>query len=387
MVTPRAGRITSVEHARDLARAVLPRAVFDVIEGAAERESSAAANERAFAELLWRPAVGVQVDRPDTRTTLFGEPLAAPVLTAPCGLVGSLHPDAEPAVFAAAARAGLGAVLSTTATRNLEQVAADSGHPNGWFQLYFAGGRSGAEQLLERASAAGFTTLVLTLDTPVPGIRRRDARHGLSLPMQWSVPALARLAPQVLARPRWAARVATHPSMLGVGNTVHGLPDGGLGTLFEQVPTWADVAWVREHWSGPVVVKGLTDPACARRALAEGVDGIVVSNHGGRQLDGSPATVHALPEVLEAVDGQVPVLLDGGIRSGADVARALALGAAAVMVGRPYLYGMAVAGGAGVQRVLEILCTELETTMRLLGVATVADLARVEISAPSRVAA
>ncbi|WP_300681905.1 alpha-hydroxy acid oxidase [Nocardioides sp.] len=358
---------------------MLPAAVYDVVDGAAEREVTAARNVDAFGELVWRQPVGVAVDTVDTRTTLFGRTLAAPLLTAPCGLVGASHPDAEPGVFRAAAERGLGAVLSTTATRSLEQVAREGGHPHGWFQCYFAGGRAGAEQLLARARSAGYEGLVLTLDTPVAGVRHRDARHGLSLPMTYSPAAMARLAPQVLARPRWAARVARHPSTLGIGNRVHGLPDGGMGTLFDQPPTWADLAWIREAWDGPILVKGITLPDDAYRAVAAGADGVIVSNHGGRQLDGAPATLRALPVIRSVVAGAVPVLFDGGIRSGADIARAIALGADAVLVGRPYLYGVAVAGEYGAARVLDLLCCELEQTMRLLGAPDLAALREVPI--------
>ncbi len=355
-----------------------------MVEGAAEREVTATRNLAAFAVLTWRQPAGVQVGGVDTGLTLFGQRLRAPLLTAPCGLVGAVHPDAEPGVFRAASAAGVGAILSTTATRSLEEVADHGGHRHGWFQLYFPGGRAGAEQLIGRARTAGFGVLVVTMDTPVPGIRHRDARHGLSLPMRWSVPALARLAPQVIARPRWAAQVTRRPSTLGIGNRVHGLADGGMSRLFEQVPTWADLAWVREQWSGPIVVKGLTRADDARLALEAGADGIVVSNHGGRQLDGTPATVTALVDTVDAVAGRVPVLVDGGVRSGADIARAIALGATAVLVGRPYLYGMAVAGEHGARRILELLCDELEATMRLLGASDIRELADVPISCPRK---
>lgn len=358
-----------------------------MIEGAAEREVSASRNLSAFGRTTWRQPVAVQVRAVDTTTELLGQPLRAPLLTAPCGLVGAVHPDAEPGVFRAAAAAGLGAVLSTTATRSLEEVARSGRHPHGWFQLYFAGGREGAEQLVARAWAAGFRTLVVTLDTPVPGIRHRDARHGLALPMQWSVPALARLAPQVIARPRWSARVARHPSTLAIGNRVQGLAGGGLDRLFEEVPTWEDLGWLRELWPGAVVLKGITRPEDAHRAVEEGADAIVVSNHGGRQLDGQPSTLGALVDVAARVSGRVPVLLDGGVRSGADVARAVALGASAVLVGRPYLYGMAVAGEPGAAQVLELLRGELEQTMRLLGVADLHELARVPIELTDGMAA
>lgn len=370
-------------HAREWAQRRLPRPVFDVVEGAAEREVTERRNRSAFEALTWQQPVGVQVGAVDTGTELLGQRLSAPLLTAPCGLAGAVHPDAEPGVFAAAAATGVGAVLSTTATRSLEQVAARGGHRDGWFQCYFLGGRSGAEQLLERAAGAGYRTLVLTLDTPVPGIRYRDAGHGLTLPMAYRVPTMARLAPQVLTRPHWLAGVARRPSTLGMGNGLHGVAGGGLDRLFAEVPTWADLAWARERWSGPIVVKGLTRVEDARRALAEGADAIAVSNHGGRQLDGQPATIAALPAIVDAVAGDVPVLLDGGVRSGADIARAIALGASAVMVGRAYLYGLAIAGEAGVRRVLELLIHELTQTMRLLGVADLDALRQVELNVTS----
>lgn len=358
--------------------------IFDVIEGAAEREVTASRNLDAFAAATWRQPVGVRAETVDTGCEVLGQRFAAPILTAPCGMAGTVHPDAEPGVFRAAAERGLGAVLSTTATCSLETVAQRGGHRGGWFQLYFLGGRGGAEELLDRAAAAGYRNIVLTLDTAVPGIRPRDARHGLSLPMQWRVPPLLRLAPQVLARPRWLAGVARSPSTLGMGNGVRCVPGGGLGKLFDDVPTWADIAWIRDRWQGPVLVKGIVRPEDARRAVAEGADGIVVSNHGGRQLDGQPGALHSLAEVIDVVGGQVPVLMDGGVRTGADVARAVALGARAVLVGRAHLYGLAVAGSAGVGRVLDLLLEELERTMRLLGAADLAQLRTIPIELDGR---
>ncbi|MFS3129967.1 alpha-hydroxy acid oxidase [Nocardioides sp. Bht2] len=372
-------RISSVPHAREWAQRRLPRAVFDVVEGGAEREVTERRNREAFDAVTWQQPVGVQAESIDTSIELLGQRLSAPMLTAPCGLAGAVHPDAEPGVFSAAAALGLGAVLSTTATRSLETVASAGAHPHAWFQCYFLGGRSGAEQLLERAGAAGYQTLVLTLDTPMPGIRYRDAGHGLTLPMNYRLGAMARLAPQVLRRPGWLARVARRPSTLSMGNGLHGVPGGGLDRLFDEVPTWADLAWIRERWSGPIVVKGLTRVADAQRALAEGADGIIISNHGGRQLDGQPATLRVLPQIVDEVAGRVPVLVDGGIRSGADVARALAFGASAVLIGRPYLYGLAIAGEAGARRVLDLLVSELTRTMQLLGTPDIEALRKVPV--------
>ncbi len=280
-------------------------------------------------------------------------------------------------MFRAAARQGVGAVLSTTATRSLEDVARHGSHPSPWFQLYFLGGLRGAEELIDRAAAAGYSTLVLTLDTPVPGLRMRDSRHGLSLPMQWSFGGLSRLAPQVVRRPGWLARVARHPSTLAMGNGIGGVSGAGLGELFDRVPTWEDIEWLRRRWNGSLVVKGITRADDAVRAAHEGVDAVVVSNHGGRQLDGQPSALECLEDVVAAVREQLPILMDGGIRTGADVARAIALGATAVLVGRPYLYGMAVAGERGADRVLALLRDELERTMQLLGATDLDALSRV----------
>ncbi|GAA0962570.1 alpha-hydroxy acid oxidase [Actinocorallia libanotica] len=369
--TSSAARLVSIEDARRRARRRVPLPVFDVADGAAEAEVTARRNLAAFADVRWYHRAATAAGAPDTGTTLLGRRVAFPLVTAPCGLAGAFHPAAEPAVARAAARAGVPAAISTCSSASLEEVGARGGDGGKWFQLYFLGGRDGAESLIDRAAGAGYEALVVTVDTPVSGHRERDGAHGVSLPMDLSPANLARLAPVVARRPGWLWRLARDRHSIEMGNAGAA---GDIASIFAEPPTWADLGWIRERWNGPLVVKGLMTPADARRAVDAGADAVVVSNHGGRQLDGLPASLEALPAVVEAVGDRAEVLLDGGVRRGSDIAKALALGARAVLAGRAHLYGLAAAGEPGVDRVLELLAGELRRTMTLLGCASVADL-------------
>lgn len=361
-------RITSVAEARRLAARVLPRALFDYIDGAADDELTMARNEAAFRRVGFRPRMAARTGEPRLAVELFGRTLSLPVLLAPCGLVVAVHPDGPGGAARAARSRGTVSVLSAVAGVTPERVAAslDPGDKPLWYQLYAPGGKADWEPLVDHAAAAGYEALMVTVDTPALGNRERDRRNGVTGSMGLGSRGKALLAAQVAIRPGWAARMGrayldTRRRGADEGPTV-GLVGAG-GSPF----TWDDVAALVERWEGPVLVKGVLGGPDARRALDVGVAGIVVSNHGGRQLDGAPATLDALPEVVAEVAGAVPVLLDSGVRRGGDVAKAIALGATAVLVGRPYLYALAVAGEAGVDRLLGVLRADLVRTLKLLG--------------------
>jgi L-lactate dehydrogenase (cytochrome) len=297
-----------------------------------------------------------------------------------------MHPGGEVAAARAAGRAGTGYILSTISGHKLEDVQAGSSGPV-FYQLYLMGGRGAAEASIERARVAGFSALVVTIDTPVAGIRERDYRNGMKElisggPLQ-KIPFL----PQILSRPRWLVSYLLDGGLPGLPNVI--VPGKGQmplvdinAALAESAVTWADLRWIREVWKGPIVVKGVLTGDDARHAIDEGAAAISVSNHGGRQLDGVPASLRALPEVVDAVQGRIEVLMDGGIRRGTDIAKALCMGARAVLCGRAYAYGLAAAGEAGVDRAIEILRTDLERTLRLLGCPSVKELDRSYVNVP-----
>ena len=287
----------------------------------------------------------------------------------------------------AAGRAGTGYILSTISGHKLEDVKAGSSGPV-FYQLYLMGGRGAAEAVIERARLAGFSALVVTIDTPVSGIRERDYRNGMKELISGGPLEKIPFLPQVLSRPGWLLSFLLDGGLPGLPNVV--VPGKGPmplvdinAALAESAVTWADLRWIRELWRGPIVVKGVLTADDARRAIDEGAVAISVSNHGGRQLDGLPASLRALPEVLDAVNGRIEVLMDGGVRRGTDIAKALCLGARAVLCGRAYAYGLAAGGEAGVDRAIEILRTDLERTLRLLGCPSVAELDRSYVNIPN----
>ncbi|MGB6801924.1 MAG: alpha-hydroxy acid oxidase, partial [Candidatus Sulfotelmatobacter sp.] len=322
----------------------------------------------------------------DVRTRVLGFDLALPFLLAPVGYSRLMHPAGELAAARAAGRAGTGYILSTISGHKLEDVKAGSTGPV-FYQLYLMGGRGAAEASIERARVAGFSALVVTIDTPVSGIRERDYRNGMKelisgRPLE-KIPYL----PQILSRPGWLISflmdggVPLLPNVVVPGKGPMPLVDINAA-LAESTATWADFRWIREIWRGPIVVKGVLTGDDARHAIDAGAAAISVSNHGGRQLDGVPASLRALPEVVEAVKGRIEVFMDGGIRRGADIVKAICMGAQAVLCGRAYAYGLAAAGEAGVDRAIEILRTDLERTLRLLGCASVAELDRSYVNVP-----
>ncbi len=357
----------SVEDVRRRARRVLPRVVFDYVDGGADDEVTMAANVAAWRDLRFRPQMAVDVGTPDLGVDLLGTRLALPLVLAPCGLVRLLHPDGPAGVARAATARGVPSVLSTVAGASPEEVAAAAPGPDRWFQLYAAGGRQEAAPLLDRVAACGYRVLVVTVDTPALGNRERDLRNGVVPPLRLDAQTAIALGPQVLARPRWAVRMLRDGVSLLGRPASGGIAAAGAVAMLASPFTWDDVAWLRGHWSGPLVVKGVLGADDATRAVDAGADAVVVSNHGGRQLDGAPATATVVASVADAVGSTVPVLVDGGVRRGGDIAKALALGATAVMVGRAYLYALAVAGQRGVEATIDRFAAELSRTLRLMG--------------------
>jgi L-lactate dehydrogenase (cytochrome) len=376
--------LRTVEDARELARRRLPRVVFDYVDGAAETERTMRENRDAFESLGFVPKMAVPGApvTPSLATTVLGAEVSLPVILAPVGFTRAMAPGGDVAGATAARSARTIFTMSTMSGHSIGDVAeAADGH--GWFQLYGLGGRVGSEQLVRRARAAGFTALVVTVDTPIPGNRERDLHHGVSLPLRFTKETAWRFAPQALRRPRWLLDFARDgfsmdlPLSIGLGEADAPMTSDEAVIHWVLSPvTWDDFGWLAEAFEGPVIAKGILSAADARRAVDAGCAAVVVSNHGGRQLDGVAASLRALPEVVAEVGGEVEVLVDGGVRRGSDVAKALCLGARAVLVGRAWAYGLAAAGEPGVERVIQILRAELDRTLRLLGVASVAELDR-----------
>ena len=379
-------RIVNIQDLRLAARTRLPRIVFDYVDGGADDEVTLRGNCRVFDDVTFRPQFGLDLPALDMSTSVLGQRLQFPAILAPIGSSRMLWPRAEAAAAAAAGKAGTVYILSTLSGTRLEEVKAATTGPC-WYQVYLCGGRDVASAAIERAAAAGYTALVVTIDTPVAGNRERDPRNGTrELVSGHPVKMLPHL-PQLLAHPRWLSGFLGDGGMMQFPNVM--LKDGPMkyadvaAALESAAVQWKDLGWIRELWRGPIVVKGVHGREDAERALAAGADALIVSNHGGRQLDGVAPTLRVLPEVLDAVGGRAEVLVDGGIRRGSDIAKAVALGARAVLLGRAYAYGLGANGEQGVTRAIEILTTELRRTMKLLGCATVQELDRRRIDVPA----
>ena len=379
-------RVVNIEDLRSLARRRVPRAVFDYLDGGADAELTLSENCRAFCDVLFRPRSAVAVGNCDLRTRVLGNELSFPAMLAPVGYSRLMHPGGEVAAARASGEAGTGYILSTISGYRLENVKAGSSGPV-FYQLYLMGGRAAAEGSLDRARRAGFAGLVITVDTPVAGMRERDPRNGMKELMGSSWLAKIPYLPNLLAHPGWLASFLQDGGVPKLENVV--VPGKGAMELVDMgaalaraTVTWEDLRWIRQTWFGPIVVKGLLTGDDARRAVDEGASAVVVSNHGGRQLDSVFPTLRALPEVVAAVNGQAEVLMDGGIRRGSDIVKALCLGARAVLVGRAYAYGLAAGGYAGVVRALQILRADVERTMRLLGCPGISSLDRSYIEVP-----
>jgi L-lactate dehydrogenase (cytochrome) len=358
----------TVRDYRELARRRLPRQLFDYVDGGAYEETTMRANVRDLERVLLRQVVMRDVSVREQAVEVLGQRLAMPVILGPVGLGGMLARRAEIQAARAAIAAGIPFVESTVSVCGVEEVARGAERAP-WFQLYVMRDRGYAEQLMARAQAVGCPVLVLTIDLPVVGARYRDVRNAvIGNPGAW---AKARRGLDLLAHVRWIVDVPLRGRPLTFGNLERaGRAPSVLRTWipeFDPSVTWKDIAWVREHWRGRLVVKGVLDPEDARRAADAGVDGIIVSNHGGRQLDSVPSTARALPEVLDAVGDGVEVLADGGIRSGLDVVKMVALGARAVLIGRAWAWAVAARGQAGVRHMLEVLRADIDVALALTG--------------------
>ena len=378
-------RAHSIAVLRTLAARRLPRPLFDFIDGAAEDESTLRANEHAFGDwaLLPQPLNGAASR--DLSVELFGQRLACPVLIGPTGLAGLFWPQGEIAAARAAAAHGTVYCLSHGSVCSIEQLAQAHDGPR-WMQVFIYRDRGFTRELVDRARAAAYQAIIVTIDNQLLGKRERDMVNGFSIPPRFGPRQWVDYARKL---PWWWSMRRELPRVT-FGNYVRDRQResvahlaGRMAGMLDPAMNWQDIAEVRRQWDGPLLLKGVLHPEEARQAVAHGVDGLIVSNHGGRQLDGAQASLRALPGVLQAVDGRVPVLMDGGVRRGTDVLKALALGARAVLVGRPHLWGLAVAGQPGVAHVLATLDGELDRAMGLAGVHRAADLARAGLLTPA----
>ena len=366
----RLARAVTVEDLRELARRRVPRAVFDFIDGGSGDEVTLRANRDGFQDWALVPRVAVDVAQRSSRTTILGRPAALPLVLAPTGLAGLFWPGGEIEAARAAAAAGIPFCLSTNSVASVEEVAQAVPDAERWFQLYPLRDRGLMQDLLQRAAGAGFGTLCMTLDLPVQGRRERDLRNAFAVPFRPRLSTLLDLA----RRPGFLTGLSRAPVRFGN----FGSPGGQapvsvaqhVGTLFDPSANWDDVHRIRQDWPGRFVAKGILHPDDGRRAAELGADAVIVSNHGGRQLDGAPAAVRALSGVIKAIDGRGEVILDGGVRRGTDILKAIALGASACMIGRAFLWGLAAGGQAGVARAIDILADELDNAMALLGISS-----------------
>jgi L-lactate dehydrogenase (cytochrome) len=361
--------ITDIEDLRRLARKRLPRMFYDYADSGSWTESTYRANQEDFSRILLRQRVAIDIEQRSTRTRMIGIDVAMPVAIAPTGLTGMYHADGEILAARASERFGIPFTLSTMSICSIEDVAAHVTSPF-WFQLYVMRDRDFIGRLIDRAKAARCSALMVTLDVHVLGQRHKDIKNGLSAPPK---PTLANLL-NLATKPRWGlGMLGTRRRAFGnVVGHVKGVTDmaslsAWTSQQFDPTLTWADLEWIKQRWGGKLILKGIMDPEDARLAAESGADALVVSNHGGRQLDGAPSSISALPAIAEAVGSRIEVWMDGGIRSGQDVLKAVALGARGTMIGRPFLYGLGALGEAGVTRCLEIIQRELELTMGFCG--------------------
>ena len=370
----RLARAASVHDLRAIARRRLPRGVFDYVDGGAEDERTLAANEAAYAAVTYRPRVLNEVDEVDPSGSLLGRPATIPLVLAPVGFPRLIHPEGELAVARAAARAGVPYTLSTMSSRSIEEVRSVS-DGRLWFQVYAWRDRGLVKEMVDRAAAEGYEALVLTVDTPVLGRRERDVRRGFSMPPQIGPGTIVDGA----LHPGWTWAFVRGEPVRFANVTRDGVADGSTPVViadfiheqFDPALSWADVDWLRSIWDGPVLVKGIATVEDSRRAVEAGVDAVVLSNHGGRQLDGAPATFPLIGPVREAVGDRTQIVCDGGVRRGSDVLKAVAAGADGAMAGRAWVWGLAAGGERGVDKVLEWFRADMARTMGLLGVTSV----------------
>jgi L-lactate dehydrogenase (cytochrome) len=368
----RLSRALTIADLRALARRRTPKAAFDYTDGGAEAETSLRRAREAFLRVEFQPRVLRDVSAVDTTTSVLGRPSALPLAFAPTGFTRMMQHEGERAVVRVAEAVGIPYALSTLGTTSIEDVAAAAPGARKWFQLYVWRDRGAGKELVERAQAAGYEALMLTVDVPVAGARLRDARNGLTIPPSLTL----RTVLDAATHPAWWFNLlSTEPLVFASLTSSEGTVAELINRMFDPSLTVRDVEWLRETWSGPLIVKGIQHVDDARMVVDAGVDALVVSNHGGRQLDRAPTPLEVLPAVVEAVGDRAEVLLDGGVRSGADVVAAVALGARACLVGRAYLYGLMAGGERGVRRSVDILAVEIARTLQLLGVDAVDALA------------
>lgn len=386
-LSPRQRRLTSaltIEDLRDVAKRRTPRAAFDYTDGAADGEVSLARAREAFGDVEFNPAILRDVSRVDTSRNVLGQSVALPFGIAPTGFTRMMQAEGEIAGASAAAAAGIPFTLSTMGTTSVEGVAAAAPDGRNWFQLYMWKDREKSMALVERAAHAGYDTLVVTVDVPVAGARLRDVRNGMTIPPTLSIGTVVNAIP----RPAWWFNfLTTEPLAFASLDSWSGTVADLLDTMFDPTVTYEDLAWIRDQWPGKVSVKGVQSLADAQKLADLGVDAIVLSNHGGRQLDRAPVPFHLLPQVVAAVGSDLEVHLDTGIMSGQDIIAALAHGAHFTLIGRAYLYGLMAGGRPGVDRAIEILSEQIERTMRLLGVTTLDELEPGHVTQLQRTAA
>ena len=379
----RLDRVFNIEDLRKIARKKLPKPLFNYIDGGADDESNVLGNAGAFDSVRLVPEYLIDVAEIDLSTRVLGREIAMPLFLAPTGMTRLFHHDGETAVSRAAAEAGTYYSLSTVGATTIEDVAAACDGPKS-FQIYVMKDRSLTREFIQRCKDANYDSLMLTVDVPIAGNRERELRYGFSMPPKLNLAGIAGFA----ARPGWVYRALTHPKAI-LANVAHKIPEGSsqstslieyVASQFDQSVTWDDLEWMVSEWGGPFAIKGILSPSDARKAVDAGVSAIMVSNHGGRQLDGTLSAFEALGPILDEVGGECEVICDGGIRRGTHVLKALARGATACSIGRPYLFGLAAAGQAGVTKVLDLLRAEIERDMALIGCRSIAEIGEKHLS-------
>ncbi|THC42498.1 alpha-hydroxy acid oxidase [Massilia sp. Mn16-1_5] len=370
--------ITTIEDLRVLAKRRVPRMFYDYADAGSWTESTYRANEADFARIKFRQRVAVNLENRSLKSTMIGQEVAMPVALAPTGLTGMQHADGEILAARAAEKLGVPFTLSTMSICSIEDVASRTSKPF-WFQLYVMKDRDFINRLIDRAKAARCSALVLTLDLQVLGQRHKDLRNGMTAPPKLTIPNMINLA----TKPRWCWNILRTPrrqfgNIVGHASSVSDMSSLSSWTSqqFDPRLSWDDVAWIKDRWGGKLIIKGIMDAEDAHLAVKSGADALIVSNHGGRQLDGAQSSIGALPGIVDEVGSRIEVHMDGGVRSGQDVIRALALGAKGVYIGRPFLYGLGAMGEAGVARCLEIIRNELDLTMAFCGLRDVRDVDR-----------
>lgn len=378
--------ILTVADARSLARKRLPKAMFDAIERGSDQELTLQWNLDAFRDVVLLPRVSPRSSQRDLSTTVLGHEISLPVMIAPTGNIRIFHTAGEPGVATVVGNVGTVQIVSCFTGYPIEEVTAQAKGPI-FFGLYIVGGRENTERMIDRVNRAGCKALVVTVDNAARHQKQRAKRQGILSPIGLTAATAMRFGPQMILKPSWSLDFLRDGMHLDAPMWIkaNGKPAtfGEMSdSIAAEVATWADIAWIREAWGGPIVIKGILHPDDARRAVELGADAIVVSNHGGRNVDGSPSSLSVLPGIVEAVKGQLEIYLDGGVRRGTDVVKAIALGAQAVLIGRAYVWGHAAAGPAGVQRILEIFRSDIDSALASLGCSSIRDLNTSHVSIP-----